>query len=154
MKRIIFFSLTLVIFFSCHITGPNNTSETKDDILWFDEPAVQWEEALPLGNGRIGVMVFGGHSMERVQLNDDSMWPGDIGWDEPDGNPDDLKRIRELLFNGEHVLADSIFVEKFSNKTIVRSHQTLGDLHIDLGHKKITEYRRELNISKGVSTVS
>jgi alpha-L-fucosidase 2 len=155
MKNTILFYLVTYLFFSCTTTGLNNdNSESEEDVLWFDEPAAQWEEALPLGNGRIGVMVFGGTSTEHIQLNDDSMWPGDDGWVEPDGNPDDLKRIRQLLFEGEHVLADSLFVEKFSNKTVVRSHQTLGDLHIDLGHKSITDYKRELNISKGISTVS
>ena len=155
MKKIVLYSLATFLFFSCDPAGFNTTTdESEDDILWFDEPAGIWEEALPLGNGRLGVMVFGETSTEHLQLNDDSLWPGDDGWEEPDGDQDDLKKIRELLFNGEQVLADSLFVEKFSNKTIVRSHQTLGDLHIDLGHKKITDYRRELNISKGISTVS
>jgi alpha-L-fucosidase 2 len=148
MKKLIFFILAAFLFLSCSAPEPN------DDILWYAEPAVQWEEALPLGNGRIGVMVFGGTSSERLQLNDDSMWPGDDGWSEPDGNPDDLKNIRELLFKGNNVEADSLFVEKFSNKTIVRSHQTLGDLHIDLDHNNITEYRRELNISEATATVT
>lgn len=128
--------------------------EPKKDVLWYSEPANIWEEALPLGNGRIGLMVFGNPVTERLQLNDDSMWPGDLDWDEPEGNPDDLKKIRRLLFNGENVLADSLFVEEFSNKTIVRSHQTLGDLFIDLGHKNITEYKRELNISEATATVT
>jgi alpha-L-fucosidase 2 len=155
MNKVILFCLATFLFIGCDSNGlDNNPDNPGDDILWFDEPAVQWEEALPLGNGRIGVMVFGGAATEKIQLNDDSIWPGDDGWDEPDGNPDDLKKIRELLFDGEQVLADSLFVEKFSNKTIVRSHQTLGDLQIDLGHKNITDYRRELNISKGISTIS
>jgi len=148
MKTMILISLTACLFFS--FIAP----EPKEDVLWFSEPAKIWEEALPLGNGRIGVMVFGDPSTERLQLNDDSMWPGDMGWEEPDGNPDDLRMIRRLLFNGENVLADSLFVEKFSNKTIVRSHQTLGDLFIDLDHNNITEYRRELNISDATADVT
>ena len=69
--------------------------------LWYTQSAGNWDEALPLGNGRLGVMVFGDPQHERIQLNDDSMWPGDPGWKEPDGTPDDLAQIRQLLFEGK-----------------------------------------------------
>ena len=85
----------------------------EDDILWYDQPAQKWEEALPLGNGRIGVMVFGDPVKEHFQLDDDSMWPSDTGWNEPEGNKQDLEEIRRLLFNGKNTEADKLFVEKF-----------------------------------------
>lgn len=107
-----------------------------------------------MGNGRLGVMVFGNPSEERIQLNDDSLWPADLGWDEPPGTRDDLDLLRQLLFEKKHADADALFVEKFSRKSIVRSHQTLGDLYIDLGHDNISEYRRELNLSKAMVSVS
>ncbi|WP_430817789.1 glycoside hydrolase family 95 protein [Carboxylicivirga sp. RSCT41] len=130
--------------------------EIKEDILWYSKPAENWNEALPLGNGKLGVMVFGNTSGERIQLNDDSMWPADNKkWNEPEGNKADLEKIRALLFEGNMEAADSLFVNKFSRKGIVRSHQTLGDLFIDFGHQlNITDYRRELNISKAISKVS
>jgi len=124
------------------------------DILWYNHPADNWEEALPLGNGRLGVMVFGKTSNELIQLNDDSMWPADMGWNEPDGNRQDLEGIRSLLFKGMNTEADNLLVEKFSRKRIVRSHQTLGDLHINFDHQNISDYRRELNISKATAKVS
>lgn len=68
--------------------------------LWYDQPAEIWEEALPLGNGRLGAMVFGDPINERIQLNDDSLWPHSIGWDEPEGTPKDLSEIRKHLING------------------------------------------------------
>jgi len=132
----------------------DTTLQTKHDVLWYNQPAREWEEALPLGNGRLGVMVFGDTATERIQLNDDSMWPHDLGWDEPEGTSKELEKIRMLLKDGKNRAADKLFVEKFSNQRIVRSHQTLGDLHIDLDHKNISEYRRELNISKAIATVS
>ncbi len=61
---------------------------------WGDSPPEVWEEALPIGNGRIGAMVFGCTDTERIQLNDDSLWPADLGWDDPYGTPEDLARIR------------------------------------------------------------
>ena len=135
-----------------------NSYKTEDKStplkLWYDEPAATWEEALPLGNGRLGVMVFGGTGKERIQLNDDSMWPGDPGWDGPAGNPADLQQIRQLLFEGKVKQADELMVEKFSRKGVVRSHQTLGDLWIDLDQSEVTDYRRELDLQKAIATVS
>ncbi len=123
-------------------------------VLWYDKPAAAWEDALPVGNGRIGAMVFGYTDTERIQLNDDSLWPADQWQEDPDGTPDDLNRIRQLLIEGRHAEADEMMVEKFSRKDIVRSHQTLGELFIELNHDQVTEYRRALDLSEGLSTVS
>jgi len=143
-------TLLTFLFLAC-----NSQEKQKEDILWYKQPAKNWNEALPLGNGKLGAMVFGGTSTERIQLNDDSMWPADSeSWNEPEGNINDLKEIRELLFAGKNDEADRLFVEKFSRKAVVRSHQTMGDLFIDLNHQNITDYRRELNISNATTTVS
>lgn len=142
----------LFLLAACQKKAQQN--EYADDILWYEQPAENWEEALPLGNGRLGVMLFGKTSNERIQLNDDSMWPADLGWDEADGNKQDLDDIRSLLFEGKNTEADRLLVEKFSRKRIIRSHQTLGDLYIDFDHQHISDYRRELNISKATATVS
>lgn len=152
IEKILVLIVTVFMFISCN---NNSLKEAyKDQILWYKQPAKAWKESLPLGNGRIGVMVFGKTSNERIQLNDDSMWPGANGWDEPDGNKEDLQKIREFLFVGDNKSADKLFVEKFSRKAVARSHQTLGDLHIDFSHENITDYHRELNISNAISTVS
>jgi alpha-L-fucosidase 2 len=151
--RFLLLNILLIYFlllYSCR-SGINQEAELK---LWFKQPATEWEEALPLGNGRIGAMVFGEPSTEHIQLNDDSMWPEDKGWEESDGNVDDLKHLRQLLFAGKNSEVDELFVEKFSRKSVTRSHQTLGDLYLDLGHENITDYRRELDISKSVARVS
>jgi alpha-L-fucosidase 2 len=129
-------------------------SQDRKDHIWYKQAALKWEEALPLGNGRIGAMVFGNPVNERIQLNDDSMWPANTGWDEPAGNKNDLQRIRELLFEGNNQDADKLFVEKFSRKDILRSHQTLGDLFIDLEHSTISGYSRQLDIRKAIATSS
>ncbi|WP_242204731.1 glycoside hydrolase family 95 protein [Aestuariivivens insulae] len=130
-------------------------AKIEQQVLWYGQPAKNWNEALPLGNGKLGVMVFGNPINERIQLNDDSMWPADSkDWDAPEGNKDDLNAIRNLLFEGKNDKADSLFVAKFSRKKVVRSHQTLGDLFIDFEHQNITGYRRELDISKAIANVS
>ena len=84
------------------------------------------------------------------------MWPADNkGWNEPEGNKTDIEKIRALLLEGNAEAADSLFVNKFSRKSIIRSHQTLCDLFIDFeGHTNVSDYRRELNISDAISIVS
>lgn len=144
----------LLVFICMGCNQDSSISPAKEDIIWFDKPAANWNEALPLGNGKLGVMVFGDPIRERIQLNDDSLWPADLGWEAPNGTKYDLDQIRQLLFEGKNAMADALFVEKFSRKSITRSHQTLGDLFIDLGHENISEYRRELNLSKAMVKVS
>ena len=75
------FSPLLILFvvpflFSCN--NSNEITSQKEHILWYAEAASDWEEALPLGNGRLGAMVFGNPTKERIQLNDDSLWPKDF----------------------------------------------------------------------------
>ena len=151
--------ITLIImcanFFitSCD-TKPLKSDGFQETVLWYDKPAAIWEDALPLGNGRIGAMVFGYTDTERIQLNDDSLWPADEWADDPEGTPEDIQRIRELIIDGRHAEADELMVKKFSKKDIVRSHQTLGELYIDLNHDNITDYRRELTIADAIASVS
>lgn len=147
----------LCLSFILITSGCNNVTApdiTNSQLLWYKEAAAVWEEALPLGNGRIGAMVFGDPHTERIQLNDDSLWPKDLGWDHPRGTPDDLAQIRSLLVKGDIQTVDSLLVEKFSRKTVVRSHQTLGDLSINLNHNEISEYKRSLNLNEAVATVT
>lgn len=144
--------IALFLLSACH--REIYTDKCQKDVLWYNQAAEKWEEALPLGNGRLGVMVFGKTSNERIQLNDDSMWPADMGWNEPKGNQKDLENIRELLFKGNNSDADNLFVEKFSRKEVIRSHQTLGDLFIDFDHNNISDYHRELDISNATATIS
>jgi len=132
----------------------STTEKSMKYRLWYDKPAEVWEDALPIGNGRLGAMVFGRTTLERIQLNEDSIWPGGPEWGNPGGTRDDLAEIRQFLIAGDNVRADETLVDKFSRKSVIRSHQTLGDLFVDLGHKNITDYQRELDLNKALVTVS
>lgn len=148
MKSTIFLSLYLFCAFCVHKT-------LAQSLLWYEKPASIWEEALPIGNGRSGAMVFGQTSKERIQLNEDSLWPGGPDdWGPAEGKPEDLEFIRQLLLQGENKKADSLLVAKFSRKSITRSHQTLGDLWLDLGHEQVSNYRRELDLDRALVKVS
>ena len=96
--RFLRLSLILIIL-SCNNDSFELNSNSHE--VWYKQAALLWEEALPIGNGRLGAMVFGNPFHERIQLNDDSLWPNDLGWNHPDGNPEDLKNIRHLLIQGD-----------------------------------------------------
>jgi len=143
-------SLILILLLS--IIGCENPNKSKPyKTLWYDEAATEWEEALPLGNGRLGVMVFGDPIHERIQLNDDSLWPDDLQWEHPPGGPEELKEIRKIIMRGDAKSADSLMVHYFSNKSITRSHQTLGDLYLNWEHQDISDYKRSLDLSNAIS---
>ena len=147
------FLVLVTVFYKESKTNPLEIKQ-NEQILWYEQAAKNWEEALPIGNGRLGAMVYGDPKHEKIQLNDDSLWPKDLGWGDPEGTPKDLREIRELLSKGENQKADSLLVKKFSNKSIVRSHQTLGDLLINLKQDNISDYNRSLNLNKALVEVN
>ncbi len=144
--KIATFFITLILI-GC--TSENEAKEThkKEQVFWYTFPAEDWNNALPVGNGRLGAMVFGNPVNERIQLNEDSMWSGGPEWGNSKGTPEDLEEIRNLIKTGNVHLADSLIVERFSYKWVARSHQTMGDLFIDFEEKEVTAYTRKLNLS-------
>lgn len=145
------FTLLSVHTSSAQAYQENERPEFDDSrVLWYEQPAKEWLDALPIGNGRFGAMIFGDPSNEHLQLNDDSLWPGDDNWGLSEGDPEDLGKVRQLLKEGKNVQADSLFVDKFLNKNVVRSHQTMGDLFIDLEIDSYDNYRRWLNLENAL----
>lgn len=125
-------------------------------LLWYKEPAKIWEEAMPLGNGRMGAMVFGNPINERIQVNEESIW---YGGPVNRINPD-LKRylpqIRELIFSGEIAKAERLMVLAMSGcPNSVHPYQTLGDININFsGIENITDYRRQLDLERALCTIT
>ncbi|WP_240735180.1 glycoside hydrolase N-terminal domain-containing protein [Hymenobacter sp. UV11] len=124
--------------------------------LWYDQPAANWNEALPLGNGRLGAMVFGGPARERLQLNEETIWAGG-----PNNNvkPDALPVVRQLraqLLAGQQVEAQALAQEKmqpFGNSGM--PYQLAANVYLDFpGHERATGYQRDLDISRAVASVS
>ncbi|UCE41383.1 MAG: glycoside hydrolase family 95 protein [Candidatus Aminicenantes bacterium] len=148
--RILFLGILLVQSFSIFACKPGKFLPER--ILWYEKPASYFEEAMPLGNGRIGAMVYGGVPSERILLNEETLWAG--GPVDPDMNPEAveyLPRVREALFNGDYPLADKTIRNmqgKFSE-----SFLPLGDMYIDFQHDGETEeYQRDLNIRDAIAT--
>ena len=115
--------------------------------LWFDRPAKVWEEALPLGNGRLGAMVFGGITGEHLALNEESVW---YGCYRDRNNPDakeQLPKIRQLILDGRIKEAERLIRLSMSGcPDSMRPYQSLGDLHLDMEDPgEVKEYRRSLD---------
>ena len=124
-------------------------------VLWYGQPAADWMQALPVGNGRLGAMVFGDPQHERIQLNEDSMWAGAADWGNSKGTKDDLIEIRKLLVDGKNHKVDKQIVDKFSYKSIKRSHQTMGDLYIDFQEtENVENYKRSLSLNDALVSVN
>ena len=130
---------------------------TEPFSLWYRQPASKWVEALPVGNGRLGGMVFGGVGEERIQLNEDSLWCGErVDRNVPKGAAV-LERAREMIFAGQYVAAEKLIGSEFLGQRFpagVHSYQTLGDLQLTFPTPaNVQHYRRELNLTEGVARV-
>ncbi len=124
-------------------------------VLWYQQPATNWNEALPVGNGRLGAMIFGGVREERIQLNEDSVWEGRQSSRPVPDSAGSLEQIREMFFDGKVIAAQVMAAEKILAATIDDSYQTLGDLRIESPLPvDATEYRRGLDLNTGVSVTS
>ena len=124
--------------------------------LWYKQPAKLWVEALPVGNGRMGAMVFGGVASERIQFNESTVWTGEPHDYAHKGAYQSLNKIRELLVEGKQKEAEDLAWREFmSDPPRQKAYQAFGDLILDfpeIDESKITNYRRELDLDRAVST--
>jgi len=121
--------------------------------LWYGKPAATWVEALPIGNGRLGAMVFGDPLRERLALNEDTLWSGGpTDWNNPDAKTW-LPKVREAVFAGRYAEADAL--AKKMQGPYNQSYQPLGDLLLDFDVPRPVEgYRRELDLDRAITTSS
>lgn len=122
--------------------------------LWYGKPATEWTEALPLGNSRLGVMLFGGTGKEELQLNEETMWGGGPYRND---NPDALgalPEIRRLIFDRHYREAQDLCSRTFETPRNGMPYQTVGSLMIAFpGHDNPTDYYRDLDIENAIATV-
>ncbi|MCW0481818.1 glycoside hydrolase family 95 protein [Gaoshiqia sediminis] len=128
-------------------------AEPKKHTIWFKEPAEYFEEALPLGNGRIGAMIYGGVEQDQILLNEGTLWSGKPV--DPAMNPEAYKHlpaVREALFSENYELANQL-IKKLQG-SFSESYQPVGTLFFDFGKQgQISDYRRKLDLESAVSTV-
>ena len=137
----------LLLFF---LAAPGGAQTT----LWYNKPAQIWTDALPVGNGRLGAMVFGGTAHERIQFNESTVWTGEPHDYAHKGAYQSLGKIRELLWAGKQKEAEDLAMKEFMSDPIrQRAYQALGDLLIDTaGVGEVTNYKRSLDLETGIAT--
>jgi len=130
-------------------------AETQPLKLWYDAPASEWTEALPIGNSHLGAMVYGGTGVEELQLNEETLWGGGP---HTNHSPEALKalpEVRRLVFEGRNDEAQALVQETFLTGRNGMPYQTVGSLRLRFpGHENVTAYTRTLDIDSALSTVS
>ncbi len=133
-----------------------NAVQAQEYKLWYDEPAAVWTEALPLGNGRLGAMVYGNPATEQIQLNEETIWAGRPN---NNANPEALEwipKIRQMVFDGEYRKAQdmaTLHVKAATNSGM--PYQSFGDLRMSFpGHSDYTNYYRELSLDSARAIVT
>jgi alpha-L-fucosidase 2 len=121
--------------------------------LWYPQPAAKWDEALPVGSGRLGAMVFGGTAEERIQFNEDTLWTGKPHNYVRVGSADIVPQVRQLLTDGKVKEAQDLARAKMlSDPVRQKAYQPFGDLRLTFpGHDKATNYHRELDLDAAVA---
>lgn len=127
-------------------------SSVAQNVLWYGQPARDWNEALPVGNGRIGAMVYGGSWNEDIQLNEESLWAGCQTESDADAARY-ISEIQSLLIDNQIMKARDLARAKLMGKVMgVRSYQSFGDLEIaHTDGAGVESYRRELDLATGIS---
>lgn len=157
ISRIGYLILLGSLIISCSTEKKNTPNLLK---LWYDKPAEQWEEALPIGNGRLGAMVFGGDIDEHLQLNEETVWSGEPGNNLPKGFYEILPQVRKLIFEGKYIEAEALTMSRVprhasNDNNYGMKYQTLGDLNLEFLNKgAINNYYRDLDLQKAICNVS
>src|SRR5262245_21534083 len=142
---------TLAFAFVVSLAADRAAAQTRNSLsLWYDRPAHEWVEALPVGNGRLGAMVFGGTANERIQFNEATVWDGEPHDYNHDGASSALDTLRALLFAGKQKQADSLASARVMSIPLrQRPYQAFGDLHLTFPAST-----RTLSPTTGASSIS
>lgn len=149
MRRLALFCLLL---FARTVSGA--AAPAQELVLRYDTPAARWVEALPLGNGRLGAMVYGDPAHEEFQLNEETVWGGSPHNNTNPAAREALPRIRQLIFEGRNAEAQALCGEAIcSTGPNGMPYQTVGSLHLDFELPgAVTDYARELDLRQAVAT--
>jgi len=122
--------------------------------LWYRQPAAQWTEAMPLGNGRLGAMVFGGIAEDRIQINEATLWGGaPHDYVNPDAHAH-LTQLRELIFAGKIAEAEALSARMMGSPTLLMPYQPFCDLRLVFAGAQADDYRRVLSLDEACAAVT
>ena len=122
--------------------------------LWYNKPASHWLEALPIGNSHLGAMVYGGTDIEEIQLNEETFWSGSPHNNDSKKSLAVLPEVRRLIFEGKEGDAAKLIDQNFIPGPHGMRFLPLGSLKLNIGHKDVSNYRRELNLGNALATTS
>ena len=133
-----------------------NKAFNPTTLLWYMEPASKWEDAMPVGNGRLGAMVYGKYGKEEIQLNEDTYWSGGPYSTVVKGGASKLPEIQRLIFEGKPLEAHKLFGRYMMGYPVEQQkYQSLGSIQLVMDDEnKVSEYKRWLDLSTGVTAVS
>jgi alpha-L-fucosidase 2 len=154
----------VLLSFCCEAQVPDSTDIARridrqqfdpSTLLWYQSSAATWESALPVGNGRLGAMVFGRPGEERIQLNEDTYWTGGPYSTVVKGGYKALPEIRRLVFDGKFLQAHELFGRSLMGYPVEQQkYQCLGNLHLFFaGEGKVRGYKRWLDLENGITGV-
>jgi len=149
------FLMMPAVFHSC--SKADSVIQNEPELsLWYTEPAADWNEALPIGNGRLGAMVFGRTDVERIQLNEESVWSRKGSYEDSDGSTA-IPAVRELLFDGKYREAQELAVEELLQERLptgTNAYQTMGDISITYEDStEVSYYKRTLRLDSALVRV-
>ena len=131
----------------------NGKAPAEQLSLWYKQPAKIWEDALPVGNGRLGAMVYGGVSQERITLNEDSIWAGPPIPEVKENVSGTIDEVRKLLFEGKYLKAQNLQQSIMPERISPRSYQPLSEMVLGFGHTgEAKNYQRDLNLDTAIAT--
>ena len=153
-----------ILFYSFALCAQQNNIPEKIDgktfnpstLLWYAAPAQKWDEALPVGNGRLGAMIFGKNGEERIQLNEETYWSGGPYSTVVKGGYKVLPEIQKLVFEEKYLEAHNLFGRNLMGYPVEQmKYQCLANLHLFFKNQdSITHYKRWLDLENGISGVS
>ena len=148
-KKLLLFVATIVVSVFAQAS-----EHDVNQLLWYDAPANNWLEALPIGNSRMAAMVYGGTETEEIQLNEETFWSGGPHQNNHPEAKQYLPQIRQLVLDGREDEA-----ERLINQHVIRGPHgmkflTLGSLKVHFGHTDVQDYRRQLDLSSATQTTT
>jgi len=161
-KAVLLFAVCMCIGGSLVYSQSENMSERIDNktystgsVLWYEMPAKEWEEALPVGNGRLGAMVFGKYGEERIQLNEETLWSGGPYSTVVKGGAKVLPEIQKLIFEGKPIEAHKLFGRHLMGNPVEQmKYQCIANLHLFFeDEERVTEYKRWLDLETATTSV-
>jgi alpha-L-fucosidase 2 len=136
--------------------SPKISSPTSPLSLWYDKAATQWLEALPIGNGHMGGMIYGGFPSEIIQINEDTVWAGGPHDYSNDGAFKALPNIRQLIEQNQWAAAQTVLDANFFGKPVTQAaYQPVGNLKLDFfgqSLSSISQYQRQLDLEQAIAT--